>query len=253
VKAPTYLGGIEMTNRTAETSPLIYARVAGLAYVLIIILGISSVGIIDSNLIVPENNEATANNIIANDLLFRISIAGVLIMYAIVLVLSWALYVILKTVNKNLALLALVLRSGEAILGAAIALLSFIVLDLLNGQEHSVLFGTEQLQALVGVFLNVRTAGLDIVLLFIGVGGTIFCYLFLKSEYVPRILAAWGILTYLSMLILSLISILIPNHPVMIETILYTLGGLFEIVFGLWILIKGVNIEQWEKHVLEST
>ena len=101
-----------MTNRTAEASPLIYARVAGLSYVLIIILGIFCVGIIDSKLIVPSNNAATANNIIANDLLFRIGIAGVLILYASVVVLSWALYVILKTVNKNLALLALLLRSG---------------------------------------------------------------------------------------------------------------------------------------------
>ena len=189
-----------MTNRTAEASPLIYARVAGLAYVLIIILGIFCVGFIDSKLIVPSNNAATANNIMANDLLFRISIAGVLILYASVVVLSWALYVILKTVNKNLALLALLLRSGEAILGGATVLISFIVLLLLNGKAYTEVFETVKLEALVGVFLNVRTAGLDIVLLFVGLGGTIFCYLFLMSMYVPKILAIWGSFTYLSMI-----------------------------------------------------
>jgi hypothetical protein len=233
-----------MTNRTAEASPLIYARVAGLAYVLIIILGIFCVGFIDSKLIVPSNNAATANYIMANDLLFRIGIAGILILYASVVVLSWALYVILKTVNKNLALLALLLRSGEAILGGATVLISFIVLLLLNGEDYSTIFEAEQLQALAGLFLNVRTAALDIVLIFVGLGGTVFCYLFFKSKYVPGILAAWGIFTYLSMLVLALINILLPNRPEMIEIVLFAVGSFFEIIFGFWLLFKGVNFQQ---------
>lgn len=233
-----------MTNRTAEASPLIYARVAGLAYVLIIILGIFCVGFIDSKLIVPSNNAATANNIMANDLLFRIGIAGVLILYASVVVLSWALYVILKSVNKNLALLALLLRSGEAILGGATVLISFIVLLLLNGEDYSTIFEAEQLQALAGLFLNVRTAALDIVLIFVGLGGTVFCYLFFKSKYVPGILAAWGIFTYLSMLVIALINILLPNRPEMIEIVLFVLGSFFEVIFGFWLIFKGVNFQQ---------
>jgi hypothetical protein len=233
-----------MTNRTAEASPLIYARVAGLAYVLIIILGIFCVGFIDSKLIVPSNNAATANNIMANDLLSRIGIAGVLILYASVVVLSWALYVILKTVNKNLALLALLLRSGEAILGGATVLISFIVLLLLNGEDYSTVFEAEQLQALAGLFLNIRNAALDIVLIFVGLGGTVFCYLFFKSKYVPGILAAWGIFTYLSMLVLALVNILLPNRPEMIEIVLFALGSFFEIIFGFWLLFKGVNFQQ---------
>jgi hypothetical protein len=241
-----------MTNRAAETSPLIYARVAGFMYMLIIIIGVLTGLFIDSTLIVSGNDAATATNIIANDFLFRIGIAGILIMYAGVVVLSWALYILLKTVNKNLALLALLLRLAEAVLGGATVLISFIILLLLNNKGYSTVFETEQLQALVGVFLNVRTAGLDIVLLFVGLGGTVFCYLFFKSQYVPRILAVWGIFTYLSMLILSFVSILFPNHPAMIEIVLYAPGGLFEIIFGFWLLFKGVNIRQWNKHTSAS-
>jgi hypothetical protein len=241
-----------MTNRAAETSPLIYARVAGFMYMLIIIIGVLTGLFIDSTHIVSGNDAATATNIIANDFLFRIGIAGILIMYAGVVVLSWALYILLKTVNKNLALLALLLRLAEAVLGGATVLISFIILLLLNNKGYSTVFETEQLQALVGVFLNVRTAGLDIVLLFVGLGGTVFCYLFFKSQYVPRILAVWGIFTYLSMLILSFVSILFPNHPAMIEIVLYAPGGLFEIIFGFWLLFKGVNIRQWNKHTSAS-
>jgi hypothetical protein len=234
---------IEMTDRSAEASLLIYARIAGFAYLLIIIIAVLNMSFIDSKLIVSGNDAATANNIKANDLLFSIGIAAVLILYTSVLVLSWALYVVLKTVNKNLALLGLLLRSAEAVLGCATVLISFIVVLLLNGKGYSTVGEAEQLHVLAGLFLNVRTAGLDIVLILVGLGGTVFCYLFYKSNYIPRILAAWGIFTYLSMLILSLMSILFPNHPEMIETVFYGVGTFFELTIGFWLLIKGVNVQ----------
>jgi hypothetical protein len=243
-------GGIEMTTRTAEPSPLVYARVAGLAYVLVIMLGMFSVGFLVESNIVSGNDAATVNNIMANELLFRIGIAGEIMMFVLVVLLSLALYVILKTVNRNLALLALLWRVGEAIIGGGVTVLSGLIpLLLLNGEA---VFETEQLQALVGLFLDVRSAGLDVVLIFIGMGGTLFCYLFFKSKYVPRILAAWGMLTYVSMLVLAFASILLPDLPETVKMAFYAPGGLFEIIFGLWLLIKGVNVEQWEKRALES-
>jgi hypothetical protein len=239
-----------MTSRAAQTSPLVYARVAGLAYVIIIMLGIFSVSFIESNLVVPGDDAATVNNIMANEMRFRISVASEIMMYALVILLSLALYVILKTVDKNLALLALLWRLGEAIIGGGVTVLSGLIpLLLLNGEA---VFEAEQLQAFVGLFLDVRSAGLDFVLILIGMGGSVFCYLFFKSKYVPRILATWGMLTYLSMLILSFVSILTPNLPEAVRMAFYVPGGLFEIIFGLWLLIKGVNVEQWEKHAHES-
>jgi hypothetical protein len=65
-----------MTSRAAQTSPLVYARVAGLAYVIIIMLGIFSVSFIESNLVVPGDDAATVNNIMANEMRFRISVAS---------------------------------------------------------------------------------------------------------------------------------------------------------------------------------
>jgi hypothetical protein len=239
-----------MTSRTAETSPLVYARVAGLAYVIIIILGIVGVGVLVESNIVPGNDAATVNNIKANELLFRIGIASEIMMFVLVILLSLALYVILKTVNKNLALLALLWRLGEAIIGGGVTVISGLIpLLLLNSDA---VFETEQLHALVGLFLDVRNAGLDVVLIFIGIGGTVFCYLFFKSKYVPRILAAWGMLTYLSMLLLGFLSILLPNLPETIKMAFYAPGGLFEVIFGLWLLVKGVSVEQWHNRASAS-
>ena len=232
------------TVSIGDKSLLIYARVAGLAYVVVIMLGIFSVSFIDSNILVPGDDAATVDNIMNNELRFRISIASEIIMYAFVVLLAHALYVILKTVNRNLALLALLWRIGEAVIGAGVAVLTgFIPLLLLNGETT---FKQDHLQALVGLFLQLRNAGLDVVLIFIGMGGTVFCYLFFKSKYVPRILAVWGMITYLSMLTLALVSILSPSLPESVKMIFYAPGGLFEVIIGLWLLIKGVKVENKE-------
>ena len=148
ITKPNKLGGIEMTNSIVETSPLVYARVAGLAYIVIIMLGIFSVSFIETNLVVPGNDAATVNNILTNELRFRISVASEIVMFVLVVLLSLSLYVILKTVNKNLALLALLWRLGEAIIGGSVTVLGGLIPLLLLHREAA--FETEQLQALVG-------------------------------------------------------------------------------------------------------
>ena len=231
-----------MNTANIETSLTVYARLAGLAYVLIILIGIFSVSYIETSLVVAGDDAATVNNLLANQLRFRIGVLSEILMFVLVILLSLALYVILKRVDKNLALLALLWRFGEAIIGGGVAVLSGIVPLLLLNRESAL--NAEQLQPLVGLFLAIRGAGLDVVLIFVGVGGTLFCYLFFKSKLIPRILASWGMLTYMSMLILAIVSILVPDILESTKMIFYAPGGLFEIIIGLWLLIKGVKIEQ---------
>lgn len=231
-----------MTNRLAAATPLFYARVAGLSYIITILIGIGS-GLVDSKLLVAGDAAATSQNILDQGLLFRVQILAVLILYSGVVVLAWALYVLLKPVNGQMALFALLFRSGEAILGAATVLVSFAVALVVEEIATATMIETGQLQALAGVLLEVRVAGLDIVLVFVGLGGAAFCYLFLASRCIPRFLAAWGILVYLSMVVLACISILWADHPTLIELVLYSVGALFELSIGGWLLIKGVDIQ----------
>ena len=150
-------------------------RIAGLAYILIILLGVLKVNFIESS-VITSGNYVPTNNIIVNELLFRIGIACEIIMFILVVVLSLALYYILKPIDKNLALTALFLRFGEAIIGSIVTILSGLIpLLILNIKP---VFEQEQMKALIELFLNLRVAGLNIVLIFIGSGGTIFCYLF---------------------------------------------------------------------------
>ncbi len=240
-----------MTRRTVESLRRA-ARVAGLAYLLIIVTSLPVVIFTDLNLVVPGDSAATIDSILANELLYRIGAAYDLVMFPSVVVLALALYVILKTVSRNLALLALLWRLGEAIIGVVTVLASLVILHLLSGGGHSAVLEGEQLQALVGLLLNVRTAGLEILTVFLCLGTIVFCYLLFKSRYVPRGLAVWGMLAFLLMLTNTFVSILSPNLPAMIQTVCLIPVALFEVVIGLWLLFKGVNVQQTDSRALES-
>jgi len=219
-------------------------RTAGLIYILIIVIGVLNAIFIDARLIIPEDITQTINNIIANEFLFRLGIACNLILYTMVIILSVLLYLILKNVNKNFALLAMVFRLGEALMGIATVLAGFVVLDLLNNQFSPATIENAQLNITIGALLSARANGLYIILALIGIGGTLFLYLFYKSSSIPAIISIWGMFTYLSMLILSLIIILIPVFPKIIELVVFGAGTLFELSIGFWLLIKGVDFQQ---------
>jgi len=226
-------------TRGTTTRLLRYARAAGLAYVAIIVVAVLNTTLIDARLLVAGDNAATASNIVANELTFRVGIVATLLMYAAVFVLSLALYQLLKEVNRGLALLALLFRSAEATLGSATVLFSLLAVQLLNQASG---LDNDRGHALLGLFLDVRTAGLDVVLVFVGLGGALFCYLFWVSRCVPRLFAGWGVVTYLSMLALGVVSILYPKHPALLEIVPYSLGALFELLFGIWLTVKGVDV-----------
>jgi hypothetical protein len=241
-----------MTNHAADTSHQQVAKIAGWAYLLIIVTSTILMFFGPYNLIVRGDDSATFNNITANETLFRLGTAYDLIMFASVIILALALYVTLKPVNKHLAMLALLWRFAEAIIGCFMVLSTLIALLLLNGQDYAAVFEAEQLQALVGLFLDVNLAVVPILFVFIGLGTIVNCYLFYKSQYIPRILAALGIFAWSLVLIAAFATIVIPSYAATIDMVAKALGTLWEMAIGLWLIIKGINVEQWEKRALES-
>ena len=129
-----------MTTRTAETSPLVYARVAGFLYLLLLPLGIFGILYVPSALIVPGDAAATANKIMASEALFRLSIVTALLVQIVNIFVVLFLYKLLKPVNKDMALLMALF----ILLGAPIAMLSelshFAVLVLLSGMGTLTVF-----------------------------------------------------------------------------------------------------------------
>jgi len=226
------------------TSQIRAARIAGAAYFIIIASSILFMILGPFKLIVKGNTEATFLNISANELLFRGGAIYDLATYAGVVILSVALFVVLKPVNKNLALVAMLWRLGEAVLGCLTAVLgSLTILLLLSGKDYLSAFGAEQRQALVSLLLDVNSAAISIVFVFLSLGSIVYCYLFYRSRYIPRVLAVFGILAFAITLVGTFAGILYPNDALMM------FGApaiLFEITIGLWLWIKGIKVEQGE-------
>ena len=238
---------------TKEKMPSIQktARFAGLLYLIIFIAAIFGPVFVRSNLIVPEDATTTANNIMASESLFRAGIGSYLIIFLSEIVLSVLLYVLLQPVSKTLSLIAAVSRLAMTTIHGINLLNQFLVLLLLSGVAYLAVFETEQLYALVLLFLNAFDYGWSIGIVFFSLHTFILGYLVYKSGYLPRILGILLIFASFAYLIDSFAILLLANYG---ETPVYLAIPIIiaEMAFPLWLLIKGVNVEKWEKRALES-
>ena len=234
-----------MTTHTTKTSPLMIARVAGFLYLLVVPLGIFSI-YVSSRLTVPEDAATTASYITTNELLFRLSIVSDILAPLVLILVVLFLYKLLKPVNQYMAWLMVIFL----LLGVAIALLSklnqFAALQLLSGADYLTVFTTEQLQALALLFLHLHDRGGTIAFIFWGLWLIPLGYLVFKSGFFPRILGVLLIMSGFGYVIDSFATFL--GYEVNLG--LFTAWG--EVLFILWLLIKGVNTEKWEKRALES-
>jgi len=140
-----------MTNRVVETSPQVYARIGGVLYLIIIAIGFCGEFFVRDKLVVSGDVTATANNIMASESLWRAQIAGDLILLVCAVALTLILYVLLRPVNKNLALLAVFFNIVEFPIEAASKLYLFAALFLSGNADYLKAFEPHQLHALVKI------------------------------------------------------------------------------------------------------
>lgn len=228
------------------------ARTTGLLYLIMFITAPLSILLVSANLIVPGDAATTANNIMASEGIFRLGIAGHLVVLLLDLGISVLLYVILKPVNKTLALIAMVSRLVMTAMRGINLLNYFIVLQLLNGAGFLSVFDTNQINALVMVFLNAFDKGFSLDLVFFSLHLFFVGYLVYKSGFFPKILGILLLIAFAGYFTDSLTGILFPDFKQMVSSIVMIPNTLAELAFTLWLLIKGVNVEKWEKHVKES-
>lgn len=215
-----------------------FARIAGACYVVVIVLGITCMNHA-GKFLSPADATATVTALRTHEFSIRLAFLGEIGMYALVVLLALSLYAILNRVDRNMALLALLFRSGEAIIGSALAVLgTYYPLLLVRRMAES-----PGLSEAVQMLLRIKGAGIDAVLIFMGFGAILFFGLFWKSRLIPRFLAGWGIVVYAAMVLLSISNILPPDVPVPVQMSVYGVGAVFEASFGLWLLIRGLKTE----------
>lgn len=226
------------------------ARIAGVLTLLIVVFAPFSMIYVPTTLVVPGDAAVTANNIMASEGLFRLSMVSDSIVFLIEIVLTVLLYVLLKPVNKTLSLVAAFSRLAMTIIQGMNLLNHFFVLLLLSGAGYLTIFAPDQLQALVMLFLNAHETVVLIWGLFFSLHLFVFGYLVYKSGYLPKFLGVLLLIVAFCYLIQDFGNMLFPQYKALFTSI----GSLafLEIAFPLWLLIKGVNVEQWQKRVSES-
>ena len=239
-------GRIEPAQQTA-------AKVAGLAYLFtIVIVALVFFGI-HGRLMVAGNAAATARNILAHERLFRLGVAGDLVYEAGLLVLLSALYVVLKPVGRTLALLAAFWRLVYALLWVLTSLNLLTALRLLHGADYLRVLGTEQSQTLARLYLS----GFDayyVGLLFYGLASAACSYLFFKSGYIPKGLAAFGVIVSAWAVVCTLAFIISPDFAKVVNLWWFDSGlGIFEMATGFWLLFKGIRTPLVRAMVTAST
>jgi hypothetical protein len=235
-----------MTTRTTERSLLIYTRVAAILY--LVPFAPFSLLYVPSRLVVSGDAAATASHIMASESLFRLAIVSNLLNAVCFIFVALLLYQVLKPVNKNMALLMVILN----LLGVPILMLNELnrlAVLLLLGDAHLTVFTPDQVHALVPFFLNLHALGINIAVIFWGLWLFPMGYLVFKSGFLPRIIGVLLMIGCFGYLLQSFVAFLLPNLGVNLAQF----TAWVEVLLPLWLLIKGINVEQWQKRTLETT
>ena len=234
-----------------KMNPNKIARVAGFLYLLMAPFGIFGMLYIPSIIIVPGDVAITANNIMASESLFRSGIVSTLMVQIINIFMVLVLYKLLKPVNKNHALLMVMFVLVAVPISFINELNKFAALLLLSGADYLTAFTANQLHALVPLFLDLHEYGIHINSMFFGLWLLPFGYLVFKSGYIPRILGILLMIGWLGYMLEFFTFFLLPDFNAAIEPV-FMITGIGEFLLPLWLLIKGVNVKQWEKRAFES-
>jgi len=226
-------GAIDPAQRKA-------ARIAGLLYVLSLVTVIA----VTYGILTPVTSGADpaqrAGNVLAHETLFRAGIAGYLLYCVEGLVLAAALYVVLRTVDPLWALLAALGRLLHGIVWVLISLDLFSALRLLTQLEYTTGLPPDQLPVLARLYLS----GFDhyyVGLLFWALGSTVGAALWLRSRFVPRSLAVFGLLASGWAVACTSIFFVFPSFQDLVGLSWFDVPlVLFETLLGLLLVFRGL-------------
>ncbi len=222
------------------------SKTAGFLYLFVIVAMIFDEFFVRGQLIIWGNATETAQNILAHEGLFRIGFVVGLLAQLCVLLISLALYQLLKPVHQYYALAMVAPQVVVVTIHSLNMLNAYAAILLLKGDSMSAVLPMEQLHAQVLFFLEMNSTGIDINSLFYGFWLLPLGYLIYKSksDKFSRILGWWLMVTFVGFFINFLTRFLSPGFYR--ETIFWISGmiDVSEIVLCFWLLFKGINVRQ---------
>ncbi len=230
-----------------KESPRLYARIAGVLYLIIIVLGAVGELFVRGKIVVPGDAAATAANLKSMESLWRFGIASELFLGICTITLALILYVLLKPVNKDLAMLATFFNLVAIAVETAYSLQLVETLFPLGNAAYLKAFTPEQLYAMATLSIKAHAMGFGIALLLFGPFFLVAGYLIFKSGYFPKLLGILYLIPGLSYLTSSFALILAPAFAGRYYFVMAGPAIIGEGALCFWLLAKGVNVERWKE------
>jgi hypothetical protein len=220
-----------------------YARIAGVLFLLSIVAGFFGEVYVPSKLIVPTDAAATAKNLNTFGSLFRMGFAIYLVEAVCDVSLTLILYVLLRPVRRELALLAAFFGLVSTALFGVAELFYFTASLILGGANYLKTFSPDQLNTLALLSLKVYAYGGGIFMVFYGVASVVRGYLIFRSDYLPKILGVLLALAGVGFITKNFALVLVPAYASDGLLLPMFLAG---VSLTVWLLVKGVDVPKWE-------
>ena len=232
----------EMTTSKIDNSQRTAAKVAGWSGLITFAIVIFGNYFLLNPLVVSGNVAATAQNIVAHQTQFRITVVCFLTYSLGVVVLLSALYVVLKPLNPGLALVGALSRLVFALLWLLSTLNLLAMLRLLSNVNYLQVFEPNRLQVLARLHLGATFDDYYVGLPFFGLAATVCAWLWLKSNYIPKSLAIFGVISSAWCVLCAFVFLIFPHFNKVVNDYLFdTPMTLFELIVSFWLLFKGLK------------
>ena len=218
------------------------ATTGGILYLIVIVFGVFT--FVRSRLTVPGNIMSTANNIAGSEFIWRLGFSAEIFMLLCDAGIALILYILLRPVDKNIALFAMLLRIISITISAANSLNHFAVLFYLNA-DYLKVFEPQQIQALAYMPLRMHAYGYNISLVFFGLCCMVLGHLIFRSGYFPKNLGVVMGIVGLCYIVNSFSWFLVPEFAAKIFPGILLPCLLGEFYFTMWLLLKGGKIQTY--------
>ncbi|MES2179686.1 MAG: DUF4386 domain-containing protein [Gemmatimonadota bacterium] len=228
----------------APASADMKARIAGFLYLIVIVGGIFAQIFVRDALVVSGNAAATASNITAHELRYRLGFAVEVFYLLCNVPLTLLIFDVFKVVNRKLMLLAALFSVvGTAVEGVSL-LAHYAPLILLGKSATLTAFTAEQLQAAAYLSIRMFDYGFMIALAFFGWFCILLGTVIVRSTFFPRFVGVLLWIEGIAYLVNSFANFIAPAVGAKVFPFLLV-SGLAEISFCLTLLIAGVNVPRW--------
>lgn len=226
-------------------STLTWARLAGVAYLIIAVTALFSEVVVRGPLISGDPAE-TATNIAASNLQFRLGgVLGFITLIADVFV-AYAIYEIFKPVSASLTRITVIFRLVFVAVMAPVAMFHFAPLFLLSGSAYLQVIEPAQLEAMAAMSLKMHSAGFQIALMFFGVHLVLAGWLIMTTRLIPRLIGLLILAAGLAYIINNLAYFLEPSLSRLMFPYIYLIPLAGEMSLAFWLLLFGVNMKKWK-------